>query len=225
MSKDLLVERYENDNIAVEVHYDTVEESPRDPAYNDTFGTMVGWHDRYNLSDEDADYRGKREFLESMSSQYYLRTEILERAADYVLLDHIRKEHIILPVYMHEHGGVKLGTNVDKFTDKWDSGWVGWIFVSKEDAKREFGVSKLGKLSFRKAEDLLRSEVETYSNYLNGDVFRVSILEKREDGEEVELDSCGGFYGWDNYQNGAMDYVRESGHEEAYAVFKGYKVF
>jgi hypothetical protein len=49
----------------------------------------------------------------------------------------------------------------------------------------------------------LEQEVETYDQYLTGDVYGFVVYD--EDGQEV--DSCWGFFGDDIKENGIMDYV------------------
>lgn len=39
-----------------------------------------------------------------------------------------------------DHSGLAMQTT--SFNDPWDSGQVGWIYVSKEDALKEFGGEK-----------------------------------------------------------------------------------
>lgn len=65
------------------------------------------------------------------------------------------------------------------------------------------------------AEALLEGEVETYSKYLEGEVYfykveKIMICNCCGTEEETEeLDSCGGFYGNDTAKNGMSDHVPE----------------
>jgi hypothetical protein len=106
------------------------------------------------------------------------------------IIDRALNEHyIILPLYLLDHSGISMSTG--SFNDPWDSGQVGFIFVSVADAKKEWGWKVLTEKRRRHIEDILRGEVETYDQYLTGDVYGY-ILEG-PDGEE--LDSCWGFFG------------------------------
>ena len=52
----------------------------------------------------------------------------------------------------------------------------------------------------------LESEVSMYDEYLRGNVYWFNIIDS--DGEDV--DSCGGYYGYDHEKSGLMDTVRDS---------------
>ena len=71
--------------------------------------------------------------------------------------------------------------------------------------------------------DLMKSELETYSHYLNGNVYGYRLLKwsqcKSCDQElDQEVDSCYGFYGYDFDKNGLYDAVLVSSK-----VFKSYE--
>ena len=95
------------------------------------------------------------------------------------------KDWLVLPVYMLDHSGVALST--EPFDDPWDSGRVGIIAVEKSEMSKYF-------LSEKQAIENLKSEVKTYSQYLNGEVYGYVI----EGAEDEELDSCWNFIGFDS---------------------------
>jgi hypothetical protein len=103
--------------------------------------------------------------------------------------------------------------NTTGFSCQWDSGQVGFIFISKQKMLLEYG----GKIVTKKLKDrvteYLKNEVETYDQFLTGDVYGYRVF-KVENGEEEELDSCWGFYGEDeciDEGKGIMDYLLEKG--------------
>lgn len=53
------------------------------------------------------------------------------------LLKVISEKYIVLPLYLYDHSGITMNTT--GFSCPWDSGQVGWIYASKEDALKEFG--------------------------------------------------------------------------------------
>lgn len=172
------------------------DEDPRNPRTDyDNFGTMVCFHGRYDLGDK-HDIR-----LEDIGGGEAL-DEYLRKKLHAV---------VILPLYLYDHSGITIRTS--SFSCPWDSGQVGFIYVSREKAVEEFG--NLTKAKFKKIEALLESEVETYDQYLCGDVYGYVL---KDYGKEVE--SCWGFYG--------LDYIREevarlasdlNKHEEAKTLF------
>ncbi len=140
----------------------------------DNLGTMVCFHNRYDLGDK-----------HSYHQSHYSSWDELE--AD------IRKREnvaVILPLFIYDHSGITMNTT--GFNCRWDSMQVGFIFIAKDKALKEFGGKIVTKKLRERLETYLRSEVETYDQYLRGDVWGVKVF---EDGEEI--DSCWGFYGYD----------------------------
>jgi hypothetical protein len=67
--------------------------------------------------------------------------------------------------------------------------------MSLEDIRKEYNVKRVSKKMRAKIEKYLTGEVETYDQYLTGEVYGFTI-EKGEDEEHV--DSCWGFYGYND---------------------------
>lgn len=123
----------------------------------------------------------------------------------------------ILPLYLYDHSGITMKTG--GFSCPWDSGQVGWIYAAKEDIQKAYGA--FTKENLQKAYQCLEGEVETYAQFLEGNVYWY-CLEKflggtvgtesvtPEDAIEDDCfwgmeDSCGGFYGSDVNENGMAD--------------------
>ena len=149
----------------LEVFRDEFAESPREW---DNLGKMVCWHRRYNLGDK-HEYKDPQEFYES---------------------EEYKNAFVILPLYLYDHSGITM-SNTD-FGDRWDSGQVGYIFVTKEKAQQEYHC-ELDESLEQKIKEHLIAETKTYDNYLQGDCFGFKITDEVGD----ELDSCGGFFGGD----------------------------
>lgn len=182
-------EKHEKDNQVLTIYYDEDADNPRE-WYN--LGTIVGWHRRYNIVDEVA------ENIELYSSwEEWLENEVIKPNKGQV---------IYLPVYMYEHGGIALRTY--PFSCPWDSGQLGWIYVTKEKVRKEFNCKRITNKTLEKVYKLLENEIEILSNYLNGDVFGF-VLEE----EGKTIDSCWGFYGSDFRKNGMIDELGEEWQE------------
>jgi len=109
------------------------------------------------------------------------------------IAEYFGEDAVVLPVYKFEHGEIAL--QCEPFACRWDSGQVGWIIADEEAIKRVGMVFPEDKDKRREdVERALRSEVESYSHYVNGDVFGYIIFDK--DGNNI--DSCWGFYGDDH---------------------------
>lgn len=113
------------------------------------------------------------------------------------------RHFIVLPVYRYEHSGVAYNTT--GFHCPWDSGQTGYIYVSKAKVRDEWGVKRISPQLREKVEGILRSEVEVFSQWANGEVY--GFITKDEDGEEI--DSCWGMY--DDSVN--FDYIRSAAVE------------
>ena len=158
-----VVETIKSKNYVAEIITDEDCCNPRE--LNDNFGTLIAFHSRYNLSDKD-------------------NWDIEE------LKDHVkRKDVLALPVYMYEHSGIVLSTGA--FSCPFDSGQIGYIFVSNEDIIKEYG-----ELDIERATKVLEYEVEEYSQYLNGECYGYIIYQKNKDSQDY-LESCFGFIGSD----------------------------
>ena len=99
-----------------------------------------------------------------------------------------------LPVYCYDHSGLCLSTS--SFHDRWDSGGIGMIFITEEDAKTNWPDTPK-----ESAIRCMEAEIEEYNRYLSGDVWRFSIsvtetitVDGKDYVYEDEEDSCGGFY-------------------------------
>jgi hypothetical protein len=120
--------------------------------------------------------------------------------------DLIKKENpaFILPLYLYDHSVVTISTT--PFNNRWDSGQIGFILVSKETALADFGGKKVTAKLKQKIEKQLEGEVETYAQFLEGDVYGFCI----EDEDGNHIDSCFGFYGSDFATNGMLDYINHN---------------
>ena len=97
-------------------------------------------------------------------------------------------ELVGLPVYAYVHSGTQLSTT--PFSCPFDSGPAGFIACSHEDITNWFGEHHCK--STEEVLEVLRSEVEEFSKFLQGDVYVITIY---VDGKEEE--TIGGFYGFD----------------------------
>jgi hypothetical protein len=168
------------------------DESPFSPREDDNLGTMVCFHSRYNLGDK-HDYK----------HEYFSGWDEMRKAI-------IKKENaaIVLPLYLYNHSGLTISTS--PFSCRWDSGQVGFIFISKEKILKEYGGKRVTKKLVEKVTEYLISEVKTYDQYLTGDVYGFKLLNK----ETLDEDSCWGFYGSNVFENGIIDYIGEEAQED-----------
>lgn len=163
------------------------DEMPIDPRSDDTFGTLVLSHKRYELPHEcaidEAHYSSLHEIVAALKRSY--------------------DAAIVLPVWGYIHSGLFMtaGERTYPFNDCWDAGVLGVIFCTHKRIREEYG--RLEANTRKKATQLLIDEVETYSAYYNGDVYGYVIT--APDGEE---ESCWGYYDFDECKQAAECIVR-----------------
>lgn len=173
----------------------------------DNFGHMVCSHKRYDLGDTEKYEVGKPAPIDF--DEFNSWDEVAEH------LRKVRKAIIILPLYLYDHSGITMSTG--SFNDRWDSRQVGFIYCTKEDILKNWGVKSVhtkvkygkgGKIEALKyAEELLRGEVETYDDYLTGNVYGFNVTDA--DGEDIADGSVWGYYG-DPEKSGLMEEAKSS---------------
>jgi hypothetical protein len=164
-----------HDNLQAEIHYDT------DPCKPDTACTITyNSRSRYTLGNTMADEHEDEDIARKV------------RSGDY----------IGIPVFAYVHGSVAIqAAHTNPFHCQWDSGRSGWAYMTKAEVRSFFGVRRITKRVKEQALSLMRSCVEEYSAYLNGEVYGF-IIRDTSTGEAV--DSCWGYYGMDDVKSEAM---------------------
>lgn len=173
---------------------------------------LAGWH----WSDGDKE----------MVPGHHIALWVKAKAFLQKLKEQALNQYVTLPLFLMDHSGISMSTG--SFNDPWDSGQVGFIYCDLEKAKKEWapdseggwdtpvdewmdGTKYIGaeqkllppeqrkKITLRTvAERVLRGEVETYNQYLRGDVY----------GYTAGDDSCRGFFGSDHKESGLLEQAR-----------------
>lgn len=182
--------------IAVIVN-DNCEESPREW---DNAGTIISLVTRNFYSDKDAYplYRNIRENFYQDGKFDYNREEIggqfvSDNHSNVLTLE--REKVIFLPIYMYSHSGETIKTS--PFTCRWDSGLVGYIYMTATKAKEEGFTRKDGKIDWKRVKGILEAEVKIYDSYIRGECYGFNSF-KVEDGiVSDDSEDCYGFLGDD----------------------------
>jgi hypothetical protein len=159
---DYEIERFEHAGRTVVIYTDPEPSNPRKEW--DNVATIVYSHRNYILGDKE---------MPAMSAD-----EMRETIPGIVAM---------LPVFAYIHSGVTIRCGA--FADPWDSGQVGWIYVTKEALDKDGWAADARDAET--LEKLLRAEIKTYDDYLTGSVYGFQVLGL--DGEVI--DSCWDFYG------------------------------
>jgi hypothetical protein len=181
----------------LEVVQDTNPYSPRE---DDNLGTMICFHNRYELGDK-TDYRS-----EDYDSWEELKEGIIKNEG----------EVVILPLYLYDHSGITISTS--PFGCNWDSGRIGFIFMSKHKIKKE-------EIDETKVEQYLIDEVKVYDQYLTGDVwgynvYEITTCDKGHEHKEL-VESCYGYYGHDECEDegkSVLQHLEENNLEQEHKL-------
>lgn len=159
-------------------------ESPRE--FGDNFGTMLMWHRRLNL----GDVKNALNYPLEYHIKTFLDGENIPYSDDWWigrLIKEFEKHFIYIPIYAYEHGGITISAG--KYSDPFDSGQIGIIFVSKRKVRKEFEKKAISPKTMNLVIDMLKQEILEYDKYLRGEYYRYVIS---KDGEIVE--SVGRFF-------------------------------
>ena len=188
-------------NYFVDIQYDDSAESPRNW---DNVGTIAYRHSRYKLGEEEihdpiewlCDKLGITE-VEDYSNEVLKKLEGM-----------MQEKYILLSLFLYDHSGITISTS--PFSCSWDSGKVGYVYVSKqeivknyrdiwmhEDNKEWRDKYHAGLDLYGIAENVLKQEVETFDQYLRGEVFGFTLY---NNDTQDELDSCWGYIGTDSIE-------------------------
>lgn len=172
---------YTNDSgktFQVSLHYDEDAPNPREDIVQ-FLGSFVMWHRRQNFSDG-----GQREKFPTIEDfREFTKTT----------------KCIFLPVYMYDHSGQTIKTT--PFSCPWDSGLIGYIYVTYEKIKEFLGVSYITKTVISRVKKLLRQEIEELDIWIRGDIFGFVVIDENH----KQVDSCWGFYSLDDAKEEAIE--------------------
>jgi hypothetical protein len=183
------------EGIEGKVGYDEFQESsnPRDWS---NVSTMLVNYRGYTLGDGEN---------EDEDGAFYI-----ERDDESVLVDPatyyrtVRGARVVMPLFVYEHSGItiRVGAPIRDAATRddvrstgrfvgddagWDTSFVGFVFDTPERVNECIGEDATNE----QIEAALRSEVEVYASYLEGDVTYFSV----EDDETGFYEACGGYVG------------------------------
>ena len=182
--------------------YDEFAENPRNW---DNLTTMICHHNRYALGDVE----------ESRQFNGFTSLKELKQA----LVEHYGEMAYIEPLSLYDHSIQTLA--IGEPTDAWDSGYVGFIFVTKERARKEYGVKRITKSILERIKKSARAEVEEYNKVcLWGEVYDLLLEKVFTNVDDItdthtETEECIGGFTFDN------DYTVEKAIEEHFGLKQG----
>ncbi len=163
-------------------------------------------------SDVEAPENDEEVFIVTTRNRYFVKEQSGFELDDIRDGKHSKKYHVF-PLYMYQHSGTAL--SMAPFSCPWDSGQVGYILAAKSSFWKVARKVSFGTIPA--AADVCKSFVETWNQYLSGDVWGYTV----EDSDGNDVDSCWGFYGLDYARSEAKtaaEYARKHETSEASKV-------
>lgn len=120
---------------------------------------------------------------------------------------------VFLPLYLYDHSGITMNTG--GFSDRWDSGQVGYIYTDKKTVIETNGwirndkgrYVKVADRNWKKAAYLwMEGEVEMYDQYLRGEVYGIITERYNPDDDSWEEEDSG----WEFFSDKWGDELIES---------------
>ena len=121
-----------------------------------------------------------------------------------------KQGYICARVSVYDHSGVRV--YLGSPCCRWDSGYIGLYVVNKQRARDWLNVKRITTRIKKKIFDIMESEVNTFNNWLNGNIFYFNVERNGE-----QLDSCGGFIA--DSERDALDSMMEYLPEELTHAF------
>lgn len=124
-------------------------------------------------------------------------------------IEMLKDIYYVCPVWAYIHSGISLkaGDRTYPYNDQFDSGLAGWAFIKKENLLQN--MPGLTDDNWKdKSQEIIESTVEALNQWLDGDIWWFELLKWDDDSKQwIELESCGGFYGYDIETNGMLDRI------------------
>lgn len=200
--ENTITKTYKQTGMRVVKYYDDYAENPRNW---DNLTTMICHHNRYALGD----------VKESRQFEGFTSLKELKQA----LVEHYGEMAYIEPLSLYDHSIQTLA--IGEPTDAWDSGYVGFIFVTKERARKEYGVKRITKSILERIKSVAQAEVEEYNKIcLWGEVYNLLLEKVFTNVDDItdtytETEECIGGFTFDK------DYTVEKAIEEHFGLKQG----
>ena len=204
------------------------DDCAEDPRKWDNLCTMICWSRRYGLGDKHS-FDNPDEFMQHLyldvTGKHWCDDHDSDDWQD--VYKELKETNLVLikQINLYDHSGITVSTsNSYPYNDRWDAGCVGFIYVTKKTIFEEC-MDITEENWEERADKCLEGEMETYDQYLRGDVYGYTltkivhvrdeikcphcneVIRVDEYDNEEEEDSCWGFYGDCIEDNGIIDYV------------------
>lgn len=142
------------------------DHDPINPRENDNAVVISCRHSRYRLGDDDS----------RLPSEVSTEAELRRHVGELIVA--------ISPVYLFDHSGITMSTK--PFSCRWDSGQVGFAYVTAKMARQEWRRSKKFPSMRSWGEAMIEAEVSEYDRFLRGEAYGFRVREALLTQEEVD---------------------------------------
>ena len=176
---DNFIESIDYKKYTINVFYDDNCESPNDWGNDEVF--LVGYHRDFWI-----------DLNKKISKELAIAIAEKDKDYSYEVEEYLKKYHVFeLEAYIHSGVNLSLSYEGNYPDRRWDVSQLGLVFVLKKVYKTE-----------EKAIEAAISLIETWNQYLSGDVYGFDI----EDSKGEIIDSCLGYYG----KKGREEMIKEA---------------
>ena len=171
MSDETIMIKDLADGREVQVFYDPEPDNPRD--WGPLTG-IVGWHSQRRIGDHPIP-KSPTEFLIELYAEQFPEMGGMSDSEQARFVKRTPYPGVLKPLCMYEHGSVAFSTDNSSypFTDRWDAGQVGFVYVTPQKlVEREIADD------VEKTEAIIKSELQAWEDFVNGNVYGVSLVEK-----------------------------------------------
>ena len=150
------------------------DEHPDNPRFWSNLGTMLCRNRNYDLGDCNSTEETKEQ-IDEICRKYGKSDEELDEMSFSEKVKFILEQDDVcgFPLWIYDHGGISISTGL---IDSWDSSFVGLIFVEKDFYLTEMNLKDETDWK-EKAKKILLAEIETYDDYLTGNVYSYTLYE------------------------------------------------
>lgn len=203
----------------ISVYYDDEPLNPRHDYSN--FSHFALGHNRYDVGDKDtiSDLRTLIMEHPNFRKEYHYDYNLNALPDLEALGLEMDVFAIHMPVYGYEHGDLAVSlSRTGQFADQFDSGKLGFIYVTKQDIRDNFGKKYVTKALIERSKSVILGEFEEYKSFIEGNTFGFSVY--ADESKEGVEDCMHGFIGDDLEKNGMLEHVKEELHDQLKQIFE-----
>lgn len=184
--------------------YDDLADSPREFHDDNSAWNIYTWTRNYQSIDKNP-YRDVEDFLLDHFSENHVYNKLWKSDSkgsgwdlEKIITGFANKNMIVEPITKYEHSGISYSRGAGS---GWDYGVVGFAVLDKERLKKLRMINRLTGRIVEREKEILDSELETYTQWCNGETYYVMLTDLQEN----PIDSVGGFYGYGEDKKEILD--------------------